>query len=169
MACGGRLAIAREEGRRRQRCPRCGWTFYDNPVPAVLALVERRGHVLMARRGGPPHRGTWDLPGGFVEGGEDPRRALAREVREELGARVQRARLMAFLADDTYGRGGFPILGIVYRATLAGRLRAASDVAELAWFPRARLPLRRIGFPGLRRALRRLQSGRPLDTRGRGA
>ena len=116
----------------------------------------------MRRAGRRPRAGTWDLPGGFVEGGEHPRRALAREVAEELGARVTRARLVGFATDDVYGRGGFPILAIFYRVTLAGRVRAGSDVAEVAWFPRARLPLREVGFPGLRRALRRYARGAPL-------
>ncbi|GBD84859.1 8-oxo-dGTP diphosphatase [bacterium BMS3Abin02] len=31
---------------------------------------------------------VWDLPGGHVDDGENPRRALVRELREELGVHV---------------------------------------------------------------------------------
>src|SRR5207253_7035938 len=49
LACGARLTTVRKEGRRRRRCPRCGWTFYDNPTPAAVAIVEGRGGILLAR------------------------------------------------------------------------------------------------------------------------
>jgi ADP-ribose pyrophosphatase YjhB (NUDIX family) len=167
MACGARLLLARLDGHPRRRCPRCGWVFYDNPVPAVVALIERRGAVLLARRAADPYRGTWDLPGGFMESGETPEAALARELREELGVRLRgRPRLAGHFA-DTYGQGGFPVLGIVYRVGVRGRLRAADDVGEVRWVPRARLPLREIRFPGLRAALRALVGPRAAPGRAR--
>lgn len=154
LVCGTRLARVRDDGRVRRRCPACGWTFYDNPVPAAVALVRRRGQVLLTRRGRPPYAGTWDVPGGFLEAGEDPERALRRELREELGVAVRRARLIGF-ATDRYGPGGFPVLTILYGVVLApGPLRTSDDVSEARWFPAARMPWRQIAFPGLRRLLR---------------
>jgi ADP-ribose pyrophosphatase YjhB (NUDIX family) len=153
LACGARLATVREEGRARRRCPRCGYTFYDNPVPAAGAIIECAGRILLARRGAPPYEGTWDIPGGFLEAGEHPERALRRELREELGAAPRRPSLFGFF-NDTYGRGGTPLLAIVYAAGLSGTPRPRSDVSELAWFPLTRLPLAQVAFPGIRRALR---------------
>ena len=53
----------------------------------VAGLLRRRGRALMVHRS--PRRrwypDAWDLPGGHVEVGEVPRRALARELQEELG------------------------------------------------------------------------------------
>lgn len=154
MACGGRLRRVRQEGRPRLKCRRCGWTFYGNPIPAAVALVIRGGKVLLGRRAGEPYRGTWDLPGGFLEAGETPERGLAREIREELGAGIRSAKFLAFF-HDTYGCAGFPILAAVYRVRLApGRLRHGGDVSEVRWFSRRQLPYRKIGFPSVRRALR---------------
>jgi 8-oxo-dGTP diphosphatase len=167
LVCSARLATVREEGRVRRRCPRCGYTFYDNPVPAAGAIIERAGRILLARRGAPPHEGTWDIPGGFVEAGEHPERALRRELREELGATAHRPRLVGFF-NDTYGRGGTPLLAIVYAAGLRGTPRPRSDVAELAWFPLARLPLVQVAFPGIRRALREYARRRIAGRRTRG-
>src|SRR3990172_2657357 len=113
MACGPPLAAVREEGRARRRCRRCGWTFYNNPVPAVLGIAERGQRLLLARRAAPPYRGTWDLPGGFLEAGETPERALARELREELGVRALAPRFIGFFP-DSYGAGGMPVLAAVY-------------------------------------------------------
>ena len=134
----------RQEGRRRQRCPRCGWIFYDNPTPATVAIVEGRRGVLLARRAGPPYQDTWDLPGGFLESGELPDRGLRRELREELATSGTIARFFGF-SIDRYGPGGFPVLAIVYVVRLSKSPRAASDVAEVRWFSRDAIPWRQIG------------------------
>ena len=151
LACGARLTTVRKEGRRR--CPRCGWTFYDNPTPAAVAIVEGRGGILLARRAAPPYQGTWDLPGGFLESGELPARALGRELREELGTRAVITRFHGF-GTDRYGRAGFPILAMVYVVRLAGTPTARSDVSEVRWFRRDAIPWRQIGFPSIKRTLR---------------
>jgi 8-oxo-dGTP diphosphatase len=54
-----------------------------------VALLEA-GRVLAARRSGPAAlAGRWELPGGKVEPGEDPKVAAVREIREELGCTVE--------------------------------------------------------------------------------
>jgi A/G-specific adenine glycosylase len=59
----------------------------------VLALIHHEGRYLAQRRPvSKPAGGVWELPGGKVEAGEDERRALAREVAEELGVEVLAAR-----------------------------------------------------------------------------
>ncbi len=131
----------------------CGWVFYGNPVPATVAIVVGRRGILLCRRAAEPYRGTWDLAGGFLEADESPERGLRREVREELGARVRRARFWGFVV-DRYGRGGIPVLGLVYEVRLAGRITARSDVSEVRWFARDAIPWRRIGFASIRRSLR---------------
>jgi ADP-ribose pyrophosphatase YjhB (NUDIX family) len=122
-------------------------------VPATVAIVVGRRGILLCRRAAEPYRGTWDLAGGFLEADESPERGLRREVREELGARVRRARFRGFVL-DRYGRGGIPVLGLVYAVRLAGRITAQSDVSEVRWFARDAIPWRRIGFASIRRSLR---------------
>jgi len=152
--------VVREDGHTRRRCRRCGWIFYGNPIPAALAIIQRRGRVLLGRRARPPYAGTWDLPGGFLEAGERPDECLRRELREELGIGTRRARLVGF-GTDRYGPRGFPVLAVVYRVTpRAGRIRPADDVSEVRWFSRRAIPYREIAFPGLRRLLRAYLSGR---------
>jgi ADP-ribose pyrophosphatase YjhB (NUDIX family) len=161
MACGGRLRAIREEGKRRLRCTRCGWAFYGNPIPAAVALVVKGRKILLGRRAAAPYAGTWDLPGGFLEGDETPEVALRRELKEELGVGIRSARFLGFF-HETYGPGGFPILVAVYRVMLTGgRLVTASDVSELRWFDRKRLPFREIRFPSMRKALRQFASKQP--------
>ena len=61
------------------------------PVIAVAAgvLMDARGRVYITRRGVHQHQGgLWEFPGGKLEAGETARRALDRELFEELAIRV---------------------------------------------------------------------------------
>ena len=54
-------------------------------VEVVAAVIMRDGKILIGqRKRGGRHPLKWEFPGGKVEPGEDPRAALARELREEL-------------------------------------------------------------------------------------
>jgi mutator protein MutT len=57
----------------------------------VAGLLVRAGRVLLCHRsaGRQWFPDVWDLPGGHVERGEAPIKALARELQEELGIRIQ--------------------------------------------------------------------------------
>ena len=51
-------------------------------LPGVTAVIRDDDRFLLARQ---RDSGRWSLIGGGIEPGEDPRVALLREVREELG------------------------------------------------------------------------------------
>jgi ADP-ribose pyrophosphatase YjhB (NUDIX family) len=83
-------------------CSACGQAHYVNPAPCGEAVVVRDGKVLLLRRAGDPHRGSWDVPGGFCDGDEHPMHAAERELEEELGLAGQAtAYIGAWL--DVYG------------------------------------------------------------------
>jgi 8-oxo-dGTP pyrophosphatase MutT (NUDIX family) len=54
-------------------------------LPAVTAVIRRDDRFLLCRQ---VDSSEWGLVGGGVEPGEDPKDAVLREVREELGIRV---------------------------------------------------------------------------------
>jgi 8-oxo-dGTP diphosphatase len=55
-------------------------------IVVAAAVIIEEGRVLLTQRKSGTHlAGAWEFPGGKVEAGEDPRAALARELREELG------------------------------------------------------------------------------------
>ena len=78
-ACSGELVLASPH----PVCSRCGLVFYRNPLPAVILVLIREGRILTAKRARPPAMGELCLPGGFIDLGESPAEAAARELREE--------------------------------------------------------------------------------------
>ena len=74
---------------RGAACPTCGRSWYRSSAPAVgAAIVDgRRGSSRCVASS--PRKGRIDVPGGFVEVGEHPRDAIAREAKEELGVEVE--------------------------------------------------------------------------------
>jgi len=80
--CAQPLAPGEHGGAKRLACA-CGYVHWDNPVPVVAAIVEHEGAVILARNRDWPEK-MFGLITGFLEKGETPEVAVAREVNEEL-------------------------------------------------------------------------------------
>lgn len=66
--------------------------YPDKPELAVGAVVFHEGRVLLVKRGKPPSKGVWALPGGRVDLGESLQEAAQREVAEETGIVIRAGR-----------------------------------------------------------------------------
>jgi 8-oxo-dGTP diphosphatase len=123
-------------------CPRCRYTMYDYPRPCAGLIVRRGEAVLVLRRGHPPRKGWLDFPGGFMEAGEDIEAAARRELFEETGLRVRKAKWLGFYWDRYYlrGFGYLPTMNFYYVARWhAGTPLASDDAASCEWVPLAKL------------------------------
>jgi 8-oxo-dGTP diphosphatase len=139
LRCGCRLIEAERFGQVRPVCPDCNWIYFADPKVAAAVLVERAGEVLLVRRLYDPERGHWSLPAGFIDAGEDPRRAAERECLEETGLAVEVTELLDVLYGQDHPRGANII--IIYKANiLSGVLQPGDDVDGAAFFSRGNLP-----------------------------
>lgn len=60
---------------------------------ALGIIVNSKSHVLVAQRGAHQHGcGNWELPGGKINIDEDSLSALQRELNEEIGIKVTKAK-----------------------------------------------------------------------------
>jgi 8-oxo-dGTP diphosphatase len=105
------------------------------PALTVDAVWIRRGQILLVRRGRPPFRGRWALPGGFVEPRERVEEAVLRELEEETGLRGRILRLVGvYSGPDRDPRR--PTASVVFLVTgSGGSPRAGDDAGDAAWVP----------------------------------
>ncbi|MFZ4120947.1 MAG: NUDIX hydrolase [Caulobacterales bacterium] len=110
------------------------------PVPAVGVVCVRGREVLLIRRGQPPRKDEWSLPGGRIEWGERTADAALRELHEETGVQAELVGLIEVVDGLFASRGGGDIWAhyvlVDYAARWTGlEPRAGDDAAEARFFP----------------------------------
>jgi len=105
---------------------------------------DRRGRVLLVRRGRPPFEGDWGLPGGFCEWKETTEDCCARETLEETGLTVRVGALRGVYSRPDRDPRGHNVTVLYAARVLAGRAKGGDDAAEARWF--APSEIRKLAF-----------------------
>jgi len=90
--CGGETQLAK--GGWQRNCGSCEAQHFPRTDPVTIMLVEHEGRLLLGRQPRFPPR-SFSALAGFVEPGETIEEAVAREVFEEAGVRVQGVQYIA--------------------------------------------------------------------------
>lgn len=132
--CGHPLGMHEQD--LAKHCSQCSLTVYPRISPCVIVLVVRGEQALLAHNPRFPS-GRYSTLAGFIEAGESAERAVAREIREEVGIEV---------SDIRYFRSQpwpFPhSLMFGYFARYAGGELTPDgiEIADARWFDRDALP-----------------------------
>jgi 8-oxo-dGTP diphosphatase len=116
-------------------------------LAVVAAAIRDSDGRLLLQQGlpGKTHAGQWEFPGGKVESEENPRLALSREVREELGLALDPGAMRALAFADEPGRDGRQgIVLFLYDCPVWEGQAAALEGQAFGWFGHveaAELPL----------------------------
>src|SRR5262252_8704104 len=112
------------------------WLTQAKFMVGVAGVVfDARGRVLLLRHRFWPE-GSWGLPGGYAHGSERLEDALARELREETGRRIEGPRLLSV-------NSGYRMrIEVVFTARLAGGVTELDrrEVLAAELFPPDALP-----------------------------
>jgi 8-oxo-dGTP diphosphatase len=107
---------------------------------AIVDDLNRPTTLLSGRRTEPPElAGGWELPGGKVEPGEDPRDALLREIREELGVEIELGALVEGPVAGAWPLGERYVMQVWLARVTRGEPRPLEDHDQLRLLTRGEL------------------------------
>jgi 8-oxo-dGTP diphosphatase len=111
------------------------------PRIGVGVLVIRDGLVLLGERRGSHGAGTWALPGGHLEHGEEPLSCARRELLEETGLVAGSVALGPY-SSDLFARGLHYVTLFVVAGGVTGEatVREPDKCARWEWFRWTALP-----------------------------
>ena len=140
-------------------CTICQFDFFIDPAVAGEALIlNEMNEILLIKRKVNPHKDMWDVPGGFVEPGEDLSDAIIREIKEELGIQLLLTGFVGAFADSYEFRGIIkPVLRAFYIAKeLGGKMIAQDDVSAFSYFPLQEIANTPLAFTSTRLAIAKI-------------
>lgn len=129
--CAARLENREIDGRSRLACSAaCGYVNWNNPTPVVAGLVQlidqdSQGEIFVLARNAAWPTGMFSLITGFLEQGEQPEQAIAREAQEELGVHCPEVRFLGHFSLPQFNQ-----LIIAYHLRTAGPLAPGAEIAE---------------------------------------
>ena len=83
-------------------------------IVVSIALINNENEILLSKRPKKKHlSGFWEFPGGKVEEGETPEKALIREVKEELNIDINN-KCIAPLSFSEFDYKNFQLLLLLY-------------------------------------------------------
>ena len=98
----------------------------------TAAIIKQHGKYLITQRPKGKHlAGKWEFPGGIVEFGEDPRKCLEREIKEELGIKIK-AREVFGCSSFIYDRKRHIILLAFLCNFISGKVRNI-EIRDYRW------------------------------------
>ena len=93
-------------------------------------ITEQEKILVTQRKEGDAQGLLWEFPGGKVEEGEEPRQALQRELREELGIEVEVGEIFEAVY---HNYPEHPILLLVYRCRIEKGIPKSLGCRDLRW------------------------------------
>lgn len=139
--CRSEMVDREVYGRVRRVCPdeTCRFVqFIDPKVGSAVFALTPDNRVLLVRRSIEPARGSWCLPGGFMEMGETPQETAIRECKEESGLDVAITGLIDVFYYENYRGSG---VLIIYKGQIVGGTAQSNDDSdEVGFFGPDELP-----------------------------
>jgi 8-oxo-dGTP pyrophosphatase MutT (NUDIX family) len=106
----------------------------------VGAIIEQDGKVLLVQENSGMDKGHWNQPAGWLDVGEDPIKAVAREVMEETGLMFEPTALIGIYSlvrkdRELLGHGIPHGTKLIFKGHHSGQIKIdPEEVADIRWF-----------------------------------
>jgi ADP-ribose pyrophosphatase YjhB (NUDIX family) len=155
--CGSEHFV--ENNFKSRKCENCGFVYYFNSAAATATFITNRvGELLVVRRAKEPAKGSFDLPGGFVDMYETAEEATIREVKEETGLKIDTPEYL-FSLPNIYRYSGFDVhtvdLFYQYSVDNFSGLQADDDAEALFFLKKNEIQPDTFGLDSVRKGVER--------------
>ena len=113
---------------------------YTSPKLTVDGAVIKDKKILLVKRKNYPFKGSWALPGGFVEYNERVEDAVVREIYEETGLKTKVKNLVGVYSDPKRDPRGHVVTIVYLLESKEDEPRGGDDAAEAKFFDFKSLP-----------------------------
>lgn len=155
--CGSNRFVINDD--KSKKCENCGFVYYLNPSSATAAfIINEKEELLVVTRKYDPAKGTFDLPGGFCDIGENAEESVKREIKEETNMDINSTKLL-FTIPNKYLYSGFvvPTLDSFFLCTVndTSILKTMDDAASTEWIPLDKIHTELFGLYSAKQAVTR--------------
>ena len=137
-------------------CTNCSFHLFINVAAAAGIFLHYDTKILFLKRGRDPAKGQLDIPGGFVDPGENAEEAIRREVTEEIGIYLPEVHYFGSYANRYYfDEINYHTCDIYYECELSNpdSIRPRTEEVEsCSFYEVCDIPFEQIGFPCLKQA-----------------
>lgn len=105
-------------------------------IPSLTAdcvVFDRIGRLLLIRRAKAPFKGSYALPGGFVDYGEPVEKAALRELKEETGVEGKIIKLVGVYSDPKRDPRGHTVSTAFLVRPRSTKVMGGDDASEAAF------------------------------------
>ncbi len=103
-----------------------------------VMITNSKGQVLMGKVERGHFRGSWTLPGGYMDHDEHPEVGCVRETLEELGLNIKLLDDKPIITQQIFSSRGISFVSFTYRSQWDGELSElvlqSEEISQAAWF-----------------------------------
>jgi ADP-ribose pyrophosphatase YjhB (NUDIX family) len=100
---------------------------------SVDMIIEKDGKIVLIKRNHDPWKGSWALPGGFVDEGETIEEAAVREGKEETNLEAKPKEILGVYSDPSRDPRGHVVSTTFIMEVVSGDLKGRDDAKIAEW------------------------------------
>ena len=118
-------------GQLREVCPKCGYIYFRNPVPAISVILFDGNKIVLGKR---VDNDKWCLPCGYIEYGENYFDAAVREVKEEIGIDSEPLKIINVVSNNLFSKISSVVVVIISKPLSFELFPSDGEMTEAKWF-----------------------------------